>query len=137
MYTQEDPVRRPLDTMSLLVNVLNQDPGRPVPWLLVELLDSENHPVPDGQPGEICVQGPIVMDSLRERDACRGRRAAREPAGAAAHAPASAGLTGGRTAPVTLQPRRGHRPCAARPLLDIAASYSRDRTRRLKILESQ
>ena len=40
--------------------------GRPVPWLLVELLDSENHPVPDGQPGEICVQGPIVMDGYRD-----------------------------------------------------------------------
>jgi acyl-CoA synthetase (AMP-forming)/AMP-acid ligase II len=40
--------------------------GRPVPWLLVELLDSENRPVPHGQPGEICVQGPIVMDGYRD-----------------------------------------------------------------------
>jgi len=40
--------------------------GRPVPWLLVELLDSENRPVPDGEPGEICVQGPIIMDGYRD-----------------------------------------------------------------------
>ncbi|MTD54739.1 AMP-binding protein [Amycolatopsis pithecellobii] len=40
--------------------------GRPVPWLLVELLDSENRPVPEGEPGEICVRGPIVMDGYRD-----------------------------------------------------------------------
>ncbi len=40
--------------------------GRPSPWLVVELLDAENSPVPDGQPGEICVRGPIVMDGYRD-----------------------------------------------------------------------
>jgi len=39
--------------------------GRPVPWLDVELLDSENTPVPDGEPGEICVRGPLVMEGYR------------------------------------------------------------------------
>jgi fatty-acyl-CoA synthase len=40
--------------------------GRPVPWIRVELLDSNLRPVPDGEPGEICVQGPLVMDSYRD-----------------------------------------------------------------------
>jgi fatty-acyl-CoA synthase len=40
--------------------------GRPVPWLRVELLDSKQEPVPDGEPGEICVQGPLVMDGYRD-----------------------------------------------------------------------
>lgn len=40
--------------------------GRPVPWLRVELLDSNLRPVPDGEPGEICVQGPLVMDGYRD-----------------------------------------------------------------------
>jgi len=40
--------------------------GRPVPWVRVELLDSNQHPVPDGEPGEICVQGPLVMDGYRD-----------------------------------------------------------------------
>ena len=40
--------------------------GRPVPWVRLELLDSEQRPVPDGQPGEICVQGPLVMDGYRD-----------------------------------------------------------------------
>ena len=35
--------------------------GRPVPWLDVALLDDEGNEVPDGSPGEICVQGPLVM----------------------------------------------------------------------------
>ncbi len=35
--------------------------GRPVPWVHVELLDDDGHPVPDGTPGEICVRGPLVM----------------------------------------------------------------------------
>jgi fatty-acyl-CoA synthase len=39
--------------------------GRPTPWLHVELLDAENRPVPDGEPGEICVRGPLVMDGYR------------------------------------------------------------------------
>jgi fatty-acyl-CoA synthase len=35
--------------------------GRPVPWVRTQLLDSNNNPVPDGEPGEICVQGPLLM----------------------------------------------------------------------------
>jgi fatty-acyl-CoA synthase len=40
--------------------------GRPVPWLHVELMDSNLQPVPDGEPGEICVRGPLVMDGYRD-----------------------------------------------------------------------
>jgi fatty-acyl-CoA synthase len=40
--------------------------GRPVPWVRVELLDSNQRPVADGEPGEICVQGPLVMDGYRD-----------------------------------------------------------------------
>jgi fatty-acyl-CoA synthase len=41
--------------------------GRPVPWVRVELLDPESlRPVADGEPGEICVQGPLVMDGYRD-----------------------------------------------------------------------
>ena len=40
--------------------------GRPVPWVRVDLLDSNQRPVPDGEPGEICVQGPLVMDGYRD-----------------------------------------------------------------------
>jgi fatty-acyl-CoA synthase len=35
--------------------------GRPVPWLDVALLDDEGIPVERGDPGEICVRGPLVM----------------------------------------------------------------------------
>jgi fatty-acyl-CoA synthase len=35
--------------------------GRPVPWVRVALLDDDGNPVRDGEPGEICVQGPLVM----------------------------------------------------------------------------
>ena len=35
--------------------------GRPVPWVRVQLLDDKNEPAPDGEPGEICVQGPLLM----------------------------------------------------------------------------
>jgi len=35
--------------------------GRPVPWLGVALLDDEGNAVPRGEPGEICVRGPMVM----------------------------------------------------------------------------
>ncbi|MGW5106057.1 AMP-binding protein [Nocardia sp. NPDC004123] len=35
--------------------------GRPVPWLHVALLDEAGNEVPDGEPGEICVRGPLVM----------------------------------------------------------------------------
>ena len=39
--------------------------GRPTPWLHVELLDENNQPVPDGEPGEICVRGPLIMNGYR------------------------------------------------------------------------
>lgn len=35
--------------------------GRPTPWVHVELLDDDCKAVPDGQPGEICVRGPLLM----------------------------------------------------------------------------
>jgi fatty-acyl-CoA synthase len=35
--------------------------GRPVPWVHVKLLDDELNEVPRGEPGEICVRGPLVM----------------------------------------------------------------------------
>jgi fatty-acyl-CoA synthase len=35
--------------------------GRPVPWVHVALLDDDLRPVPRGEPGEICVRGPLVM----------------------------------------------------------------------------
>jgi fatty-acyl-CoA synthase len=35
--------------------------GRPVPWVHVALLDDRGQEVPDGEPGEICVRGPLVM----------------------------------------------------------------------------
>jgi fatty-acyl-CoA synthase len=40
--------------------------GRPVPWVHVELLNANNCPVRDGEPGEICVRGPLVMDGYRD-----------------------------------------------------------------------
>ncbi|MDB5452515.1 MAG: AMP-dependent synthetase and ligase [Caulobacteraceae bacterium] len=43
--------------------------GRPSPWVRVELLDSENRPVSDGEPGEICVRGPLVMTGYRNNPA--------------------------------------------------------------------
>ena len=39
--------------------------GRPTPWLRVALLDSDCRPVPDGEPGEICVRGPLIFDGYR------------------------------------------------------------------------
>lgn len=35
--------------------------GRPVPWVHVALLDDDGNEVPEGDPGEICVRGPLVM----------------------------------------------------------------------------
>jgi fatty-acyl-CoA synthase len=34
--------------------------GRPVPWVGVALLDDEGNEVPKGEPGELCVRGPLV-----------------------------------------------------------------------------
>ena len=35
--------------------------GRPTPWVHVALLDDDGNEVPQGEPGEICVRGPLVM----------------------------------------------------------------------------
>jgi len=35
--------------------------GRPTPWVHLALLDAQNQPVAQGEPGEICVRGPLVM----------------------------------------------------------------------------
>jgi fatty-acyl-CoA synthase len=35
--------------------------GRPTPWVRVRLLDEDLNEVSRGEPGEICVQGPLVM----------------------------------------------------------------------------
>jgi fatty-acyl-CoA synthase len=35
--------------------------GRPVPWVRTALLDENCRPIAKGDPGEICVQGPLVM----------------------------------------------------------------------------
>ena len=35
--------------------------GRPVPWIRTALLDTNGQEVADGEPGEICVRGPLVM----------------------------------------------------------------------------
>ncbi len=40
--------------------------GRPVPWVDVELLDAKHQPVADGEPGEICIRGSLVMDGYRD-----------------------------------------------------------------------
>jgi fatty-acyl-CoA synthase len=40
--------------------------GKPSPWVRVELMDADGNPAPDGEPGEICVQGPLVMDGYRD-----------------------------------------------------------------------
>lgn len=40
--------------------------GRPVPWIHVALLDANNQPVAEGEPGEICVRGPLVMNGYRD-----------------------------------------------------------------------
>ncbi|WP_018505018.1 AMP-binding protein [Parafrankia discariae] len=44
--------------------------GRPVPGIEVRLLDDDGVPVARGQPGEICVRGPLVaLESYRNRPA--------------------------------------------------------------------
>ncbi len=35
--------------------------GRPTPWVRVALMDDAMREVADGEPGEICVQGPLLM----------------------------------------------------------------------------
>ncbi|MBB3047205.1 fatty-acyl-CoA synthase [Litorivivens lipolytica] len=40
--------------------------GRPAPWIHLELLDDNNEPVAQGEPGEICVRGPLVMKGYKD-----------------------------------------------------------------------
>lgn len=40
--------------------------GRPAPWVHIALLDDNNQPVPKGEPGEICVRGPLVMQGYHQ-----------------------------------------------------------------------
>tara|TARA_B100001540_G_scaffold304066_1_gene313374 strand:+ start:777 stop:2357 length:1581 start_codon:yes stop_codon:yes gene_type:complete len=40
--------------------------GRPTPWVHVALLDENNKPVPQGEPGEVCVRGPLVMGGYKD-----------------------------------------------------------------------
>ena len=40
--------------------------GRPVPWMHVALLDSDNQPVEPGASGEICTRGPLVMNGYKD-----------------------------------------------------------------------
>ena len=40
--------------------------GRPSPWVHLALLDADNNPVPDGEPGEICVRAPLVMKGYKD-----------------------------------------------------------------------
>lgn len=42
--------------------------GRPTAWAYIELQDAEGKPVADGEPGEICVRGPLVMDGYRDNE---------------------------------------------------------------------
>jgi fatty-acyl-CoA synthase len=51
--------------------------GRPVPWMHVRLLDDDLSEVAQGEPGEICVRGPLVMQGYWNKpeqtaDALRG-----------------------------------------------------------------
>ena len=41
--------------------------GRPVPWVLVRLLDEAGNEVAQGEPGELCVRGPLVMRGYRNK----------------------------------------------------------------------
>jgi fatty-acyl-CoA synthase len=40
--------------------------GRPVPWMHVALLDTDNQPVAPGESGEICTRGPLVMNGYKD-----------------------------------------------------------------------
>jgi fatty-acyl-CoA synthase len=40
--------------------------GRPTPWVHMALLDSDGKPVATGEPGEICVRGPLVMKGYKD-----------------------------------------------------------------------
>ena len=40
--------------------------GRPTPWVHMALLDADNKPVAHGEPGEICIRGPLVMKGYKD-----------------------------------------------------------------------
>ncbi|MCR9105749.1 MAG: AMP-binding protein [Gammaproteobacteria bacterium] len=40
--------------------------GRPSPWVHVALLDPDHNEVPQGEAGEICVRGPLVMGGYKD-----------------------------------------------------------------------
>ncbi len=40
--------------------------GRPTPWIHMALLDKDCNPVANGEPGEICVRGPLVMKGYKD-----------------------------------------------------------------------
>jgi len=40
--------------------------GRPTPWVHMALLDGNNQPVEPGEPGEICIRGPLVMAGYKD-----------------------------------------------------------------------
>ena len=40
--------------------------GRPTAWVKVALLDADNNPVAPGEPGEVCVRGPLVMHGYKD-----------------------------------------------------------------------
>jgi fatty-acyl-CoA synthase len=40
--------------------------GRPTPWVHMSLLDSDGTPVAQGEAGEICVRGPLVMKGYKD-----------------------------------------------------------------------
>ena len=40
--------------------------GRPTPWVHVALLDGDGNEVAHGEPGEICVRGPLVMGGYKD-----------------------------------------------------------------------
>jgi fatty-acyl-CoA synthase len=40
--------------------------GRPSPWVHMALLDQDQQPVPQGDPGEICVRAPLVMKGYKD-----------------------------------------------------------------------
>lgn len=40
--------------------------GRPTPWVHLALLDPDGNPVAEGEPGEICVRGPLVMAGYKD-----------------------------------------------------------------------
>ncbi|MFT4615335.1 MAG: fatty-acyl-CoA synthase [Bacteroidia bacterium] len=40
--------------------------GRPTPWVHVALMDSDMNEVPQGEAGEICVRGPLIMQGYKD-----------------------------------------------------------------------